>query len=305
MQFSEMKSILAKRLAAYDDTITADSTTLGEFINRGYQDMAAAYDWPQLTTFDLVSTVIDITTGTVSVNSGSSTATLSATQATKVEGRFIQFSSANDWYEITSHTAATDTLTIDPVYAQTTNLSAGTYIIRKLFYTTVTTMDEILNVYLTEPSRRRLQSLPRINADIVLPLRDGTGTPFAYIESESTTSGIAQFSFYPAPDKALNVWFVGRHQITEMAAATDTTAFPTKFDNVILNRAAYYGFQNLDDTRSASANNEYLRGIANMKDRNIQDKGKHRVMASVDEHIDELSLVGPIFPQDFGPVVNR
>lgn len=300
MQFSTMKSILAKRVPAYDSSISDDSTTLGEFINMAYQDVASASEWDQLRAFDIISTVIDITTGTVSVNAAATSATLSATQATSVSGRFIQFSSADDWYEITAHTAGTDALTIDPAYTQTTNLSSGTYTIRKIFYTVNSEIQSLIDIYRSEPGNQRLQSLPRKDFDFNLAFRDSTGDPISYAISEPTTTGQIQFHLNQSPTTALNLYAVGIKKITELSATTDTTIFPPKFDNVILNRASFYGFQNIDDTRSSQFNTEYKLGINNMKRGNKQDLGTHRIMRGFDEK--GVFPLGPSFPQDYGPV---
>lgn len=66
-----------------------------------------------------------IETGTVSVTNNSTSATLSATQATSLAGRFFKTEAHADVFRISAHTAGTDALTLDTVYTGTTSATAS------------------------------------------------------------------------------------------------------------------------------------------------------------------------------------
>ena len=66
-----------------------------------------------------------ISTGSVSVTNNSASATLSATQATSLAGRFFKVDSHSDVFRISAHTAGTDALTLDTVYTGETATAAA------------------------------------------------------------------------------------------------------------------------------------------------------------------------------------
>lgn len=64
-------------------------------------------------------------TGTVSVTNNSTSATLSATRATDLDGWFFKVVGHPDVFRVDSHTAGSAALTLDGVYTGTTNASAS------------------------------------------------------------------------------------------------------------------------------------------------------------------------------------
>lgn len=75
-----------------------------------------------------------IDSGTVSVTNNSTSATLSATQATSMAGRFFKIDGDQDVFKISAHTAGTDALTLDSPYTGDTN-TAASYKLMKTIYT--------------------------------------------------------------------------------------------------------------------------------------------------------------------------
>lgn len=114
-----------------DYTISEEATLLKRWLNNSQQQIMRAFEWPFARSITplVVQTVTDYTTGTVATTAGSTSVTFSAPITNSKTGQYLQTSSSNDWYKITSHTAgtATATLEIGAIYTA----SADTFTIRK------------------------------------------------------------------------------------------------------------------------------------------------------------------------------
>ena len=151
-----------------------------------------------------MQTVIDITTGTVSLSASGQTVTGSSTAFTSADiGKYIQFSSSDDWYKVTA-VASTDSLTIESPYVGTSALSGGTYILRKMLYSTSSSVEKILSM---RPSvtPRKLTLVPFRQFDIFKPSPSTSSTPELYVPWGYDSSSLWTFSFYPVPSEALNL----------------------------------------------------------------------------------------------------
>ena len=282
MNYGTMKTIMAEDVAAFDETISADAAKLGRWLNLAYHEILGEWNWWFLKSRDIIQTATDYTTGTCSVAASGSTVTFSATIATSMTGRFIQFSSADDWYQITAHTAGTDTATIDPAYGQTDALSAGTYTIRKLYYTVDSSIDSILSIQRTV-SPDNLVSLHQEAFDIVLPLSSTASTPYRYMTTVPTTAGQLQFVLHPAPSSVINLYVTGPADISDMSDDADEPIFGSRWHSAVLDRGEYFAFRKLDDDRSAEAYEKSVITVDNMKKFYKPDLGQSRVMQSVDK----------------------
>lgn len=298
MQFSTMQQELSDRLGVYDNSIAADLTKLKRWLNMGYQYICGKANWPFILGYEIVQTVVDITTGTVNATSGSATITFSSAPSVSVANRYIQFSSSDDWYQITAHTAAASTATISPTYGPSSNLSAGTYKVRKLLYATTTPLASYLDIKKTV-NPGRLESINQREGDFFLPLYlDASNTMTTYFMGPLDSSNNLQFSLAPPPSTVINLLVRGVKVITELSSDSDTPLFTAKWHDACVDIGAYYGFQSADDTR---ANDNLAVGenkISDMKRVFNTDLGRHRVMASADAGAD----FGPVYtlPGDYG-----
>jgi hypothetical protein len=111
MTFTTLKARIAGETGL--DTST-DDTVLGVWANLAYKAVLGSFRWPWLLKNSIIQTVADITTGTVSVNAGSTSGTFSSAPAVSVANLYmIQFTSvSNDWYLISAHTAAQTSFTL-------------------------------------------------------------------------------------------------------------------------------------------------------------------------------------------------
>ncbi len=299
-----MKQELADRLSAFDETVSSDDTRLGRWINLAQNEIIGEWDWPFTKTLDVIQTVADYTTGTASVSSGSSDVTLSVAPTVSLLGRFIQFSSADDWYEITAHTASDTAVTISPVYGQTAALSSGTFIVRKTAYPLDSTIDGVLGVKITASALPyNMTSLSSTPADMVLNIYDTTSKPYYYFLTTPTSAGLPQIAFYPIADAVYNVYVLSKKHATDLSSTTDETIIPVPYQSVLLDLASYYGFTKLNNSGMATnAYQKYQAGIQRMKSVYSQNRGQVRVMRPIDGDMSpELAFV---WPSNFGPYVS-
>lgn len=275
--FLVLQQELADRLGAYDQTVSADATKLKRWLNLAQQYICGKNSsWPFMLASEIVQTVTDYTTGTVSVSAAGTTATFSGTITDSKTNQYIKFASSNDWYKITAHTGGTSTATISP--AAISAESSTAYTIRKLHYVTTTPMIQILDIkQMVTPNK--MEPLSPLDADFFLPLYYGTGNVTNYILSTPNSSGTQQFSLLSSPSAAINLMVRGVKALTDLSADGDISVIPTPWHDAIINIAAFFGFQGLDDTR---ADKEFQAGeirIADMKMNHRHDPGRHRVMS--------------------------
>jgi hypothetical protein len=300
MTFVTMQQELSDRLGAYDNAVADDLTKLKRWLNMGYQYICGKMNWPFLLGYEIVQTVADITTGTVSVTAASSTITFSSAPTVSVANRYIKFSSSDDWYQITAHTANVTTATISPSYGQTSNLSGGTYTVRKLLYATTTPLVSYLDIKKTV-NPGIVESVSQRLGDFFLPLYMDTGDSYAYIMGPQDSSGNLQFSLVPPPSTPINLLTRGIKAVTDMSSDSDLPIFPAKWHDACIDMGAHYGFIGLDDDRSKI---EFERADVKISDMGrvySPDLGRHRVMSAVDAG----AYSGPAYtlPSNYGPTV--
>jgi hypothetical protein len=288
---------LSDRLGAYDATISNDLVKLKRWLNMAQQYICGKRLWPFMLAQEIIQTTTDVTTGTVAVTAGGTALTFSSGPVASVANRYIQFSTSQDWYKITAHTAAATAATISPAYVGTSDLTAGTFTIRKLLYSTSTPLIQILDMKQLISPARLIGQAPASN-DFFLPLYHETGTPNAYIPSSPTTAGAIQFSLNPSPDAVMNIMVRGKRVLSDLSAAGDESIIPSPWHDAIINIAAHYGFSSLDDTR---AKDELLVGESRIEDMSLtysHDLGRHRVQGETGADIG-LSWV---VPSNLGPI---
>lgn len=300
MTFLTMQQELESRLSVYDLTVATQATKLKRWLNMAVQYICGKRLWPFMLAEEIVQTVTDITTGTVSINAGDTALTFSSAPTVSVQDRYIQLETTNDWYKITSHTAASTSATISPAYVGSSNLTSGTYTVRKLLYTTTTPMMQILDMKQLITPVRLISQSPR-GVDFFMPLYYDAGNPYYYVMSSPTSTGAQQFSFILSPDSVMNIMVRGVKVLSDMSADADTPVIPAPWHDAIINIAAFYGFKSLDDDR---ADGELVVGekrIDDMSNTYVLDPGRHRIMASVEG--DSMYGLQWAEPSQFGPWV--
>lgn len=298
MTFLQMQQQLAYRLGAYDQSVSSDATKLKSFLNMAQQDITARQNWDFMLAHEIVQTVVDITTGTVSVSAGGTTVTFSSAPAVSVTDWFIKFSSSDNWYRISDHTAASTTATLTQAYGETSNLSSGTYTLRKLFYSTSTPLDSILDIKKTTDGSVLASSSAR-DTDVFLPLYWDSGEVYKYISSIPESDGDLRFSLIYSPSSVINLQVRGIKRLSDMSADSDVSVIPSRWHPTVVELGAYYGFSSLnDDSRAKMAYEKSELGVQSMASVYSPDLGRSRVMKSLTDGVAE----GPAYtlPPQYG-----
>lgn len=271
-----------------DQTQAAQATLLKRWLNNSQQIILRAFEWPfnRSVTPLVIQTVADYTTGTVATTAASTTITFSTipkdpnNNNVSMASRYIQTSSSNDWYRITAHTSGTTTATLE--IGATTTATAATLTIRKVYYSTDSTVDRILQVWqsilpyqLVETSPEYFQSF---NPGFL-----STGTPRMYMPAGLDSSGYPQFKLWPNPDAVINLYVDSLKTATDMSADADVSVIPAKWHTTILvEGACMQGYKFMDDTRYRDSYVAFQAMLEEMKTEYETSLHRHRVMTSAD-----------------------
>jgi hypothetical protein len=282
-----------------DETQTSTRTLIDRWLDLSYLDIVGDYRWSWLQNRESISSETDYTTGTVSVNSGSSTLTFSATIAVSQANRYIQFSSANDWYKITAHTAGTDTATIERNYIQTSDLSAGTFTIRTIFYSLSSSVEYIKNV-----KEARLPGWVRIidvnDLDRYDPFTESTGTTSSIVMWGQDSNGNWTFTPHPFPDDVFLLEFRTINKRTQLSADGDKPLFPDTLNSLWVDGAKSYGYEFNNDDRAKDAFIRFFARIQRAKKHDQRGLSKHTIIESIDRPSGIRNIVP--FPAEYGDV---
>lgn len=298
MDFTSLKTRVAEETGL---DLTNDATKLGVWVNEAYRFLAGMREWPWLLKTSAIQTVTDITSLTASVNAASTAVTLSATYTpTLANDYYIQFSTTDDWYLITAHTAGTDAVTITPAYQGSTNLSAGTCTIRKVFYSLASDVDRIIDMRQTVTDRQLVYIDPR-TFDRQLPDPTATGTSYAYMLLGLDSSRSWRASFYPIPSAKTNILYRYYQKITDLSASDSVPIIPDKFHQAIVFTAlAMFGHPYIDDSRMQSAERRAKMLVSEMVGQVSPIPDQHPVIQPWDTRRGTRPH-GAAWPPDFSP----
>lgn len=221
--------------------LSTNATRIKRWLNIAQRDIAWRWPWQFLQSRETVQTIPDYTTGTVSVAAGGTSITGSGTTFTSaMVGRFIQFEGANDWYEIATYSSAT-AITITTSYNGTSSLSAGTFIIRKFFYSLSSEADTIIDIK-NWNTPLKLVELDARMLDALRPNPQSAGTSSTFITWGLDSSGNVQISPYPFPTDARNLEIRTLKRITDLSANSDESIIPPQWHQVICYGADWMGY---------------------------------------------------------------
>lgn len=266
MTFLEIRQRIAEQLGIDSADTTTDSNAtiankLKEWVNSRYRALAAKRTWNWLIKDAIIQTTTEITTGTVTATLASTTITFSSGPTPSVAQWFIQFSSSDDWYQITSHTAAATTATLANAYLLTTS-STLTYTLRKVYYPMPTDVGRILNIKQTRDDISLKYIAPRL-LDRLVADRTRSGEPEFYsiagLDPSVAATATKQFrlEFYPVANVAMNLNIRYYQVLAELSADTDIPFIPEGFHDILVwDVLGTYGFTWLDDTRLSAAKAE-------------------------------------------------
>jgi hypothetical protein len=286
--------ILQQELGAQtglDQTISAQATLLKRWLNNAQQIILRSFEWPFLRspTPLVIQTVPDYSTGTVATTAGSTSITFSTAPKdvngsnVSVSGYFIQTSSSKDWYKITAHTSGTTAATLE--IAAITTAAAATLTIRKMYYSTSSNVDQIIQIFQDVLPYQLLETSPEYFQSFN-PGFLSTGTPRIFMPAgvdSSAGAGVPQFRLWPNPDSVLNLRIDYLTVATDMSADADISVIPAKWHTTtLLEGAKAQGYSFLDDSRYGTSVNLFNAMIEEMKTEYENSLHRHRVMTAAD-----------------------
>lgn len=282
---------LQQELAAQvglDQTVSSQAVLLKRWLNNSQQVILRSFEWPFLRspTPLVIQTVPDYATGTVATTAGSTSITFSTTPKdvngnnVSVSGRFIQTSSSNDWYRITAHTSGTTAATLE--IAAITTAAAATLTIRKMYYSTSTSVDRIIQVWQDVLPYQMMESTPEYFQSFN-PGFLGTGPARICLVAGVDSTGAPQFRLWPNPDSVMNLRIDYFPVATDMVLDGDISVIPAKWHTTTLVEGAKaQAFNFLDDTRYANSVTLFDGMIEEMKSQYDISLHRHRVTTSAD-----------------------
>lgn len=247
--------------------VTNDATKLTAWINSAYQFVSGSYAWPWLLKNGTIQTVTDITTGTVSINAGATSLTFSSAPAVSVANQYmIKFDdTSNDWYNISSHSAASTSATLASPYLGTSNLSGGSYTLRKVLYSLPSDCDRIIDLR-QAITKVKLVPVDARTFDYYLPDPTATADPVYYSTIGLDSSNAWQVTLYPVPSETINIQVRYLKMITALSSGSDVPVIPAKFHDVLVFGAlAMYGHEYIDDSRVTTAQTRFAAVLETMK----------------------------------------
>lgn len=274
-----------------DQTQTNQATLLKRWLNNAQQVILRSFEWPFLRspTPLVIQTVPDYSTGTVATTAGSTSITFSVAPTdvngsnVSVSGRFIQTSSSKDWYRITAHTSGTTAATLE--IAAINTAAAATLTIRKMYYSTSTSVDRIIQIWQDVLPYQLLETTPEYFQSFN-PGFLSSGTPRIYMTAgidSSAGAGTPQFRLWPNPDAVINLRIDYLTVATDMSADADICVIPAKWHTTTLiegAKAQAYSF--LDDSRYGGSVQLFNAMLEEMKTEYENSLHRHRVMTAAD-----------------------
>lgn len=250
-----MSYILFKAGEKTDGTSDFDAKAL-EYINSAYRkiwtgggefDVDINEDWTWLRSRSTFTLQTKITTGTVSVTNNSTTATLSATQATDVDNYYFKVDGHEDVFRISSHTGGSDTLTLDSVYTGDTD-TAASYTLFKLDYTLASDAIEILSPMRVNRTNGNDGKVNGVSLNRLPPLQNvvgGVPNRFAYVDDTTI-----MFNKY-AEDELIRVSYWYKKRPADLTdSGSEEPEVPLRHRHVIGNIALFDLLTDMNDDRA-------------------------------------------------------
>lgn len=273
MDFTTLQTRVAEE-TGLDLTNSDDLSSIKAWINATYQTVSGLYSWDWLFKQATIQTVADITTGSATVAANSTTCVLSAaptnagSNISVANQWMIKFEDVSaDWYFISSHTSGSASLTLSVPFVGSSNLTAGSYILRKVLYTLPTDLDKIIDIR-QQIASNKLTHVDARSFDRVTPDPSATGTPqyYSFVGRDTSTSANWQISLYPTPDAILNLQTKYYRHITELSSGTDEPLMPKNWHDCLIYGSLYmFGHPFMDDDRITSAKVRFEDKITSMK----------------------------------------
>ena len=270
--------------AALDSGQSNMVTRVQRWINYTVQDIVSRWPWPFMESSERVVTVPDYTTGTVSINTGSTAVTGSGTAFTTTQGSgqyYIQFAGTNDWYQVTSRGSGTS-LTIGTAYQPTANAVSVKYILRNFYISLSSSCDRIVSIVNWNTPLKLIEINMRTVNDLN-PNPQSTNTSYGFLGWGYDSSGNIQIIPYPFPTDARLFELKTLKRPVDMVSGTDVPSIPNKYAQVIAWGALVIAFGYKKQADIAQLwNAKYEARIAQMKGEYRLTEDYQPILRSID-----------------------
>jgi len=255
MNYLSIRQRIAE-MAGLDQSNTDTDTYLKEWVNDSYNYISGLKTWPWRLQNDIVQTVTEITTGTVSITQDSAAITFSSAPTPSVATDYrIQFDDSDDWYDISAHTAGATAATLADPFLGTTNGTAS-YTLRKVYYDLPSDFGRMISMRQSRTDVK-LEPMDFRFMDKFLPDPTEVAEPTNYqiigLKSLSPVTGSTnQFRlvFHPTPNVRMNIDLRYYVKITALSADTDSPIFQEAWHSILIfDVLDRYAYTFLDDTR--------------------------------------------------------
>jgi len=243
VDFSDIYTMVMNELQL-DVNSTTYLNRVKRIINSVYiQEVVPFKRWKWLSGETSVVHSAYLSTGTVSVTNGSTTATLSAAPATSKATYLFSVDGSDEIYTISAHTAATTTLTLDAAFTGTTNATAN----YKIWTDNIILPTDCRETVEVWHDHRRFNLDPlglqefrrRVNANAKVDERPYFYTPYDYVDPSSGTGETESdryrvLKIYPSlstEDTVLHIDYI--KEVSALNADADEPVLPLE-DRIVL-----------------------------------------------------------------------
>ena len=287
--------------ASIDRQNQQNITNLIRWVNIVQSDICNRYAWPWLTSRTQVTSVIDKTAGTVDATLGSTTVSGTTTSFASTDvGRFIQFSSSNDWYRISAQSSGTS-LTLETAYAPATE-TGMTYTIRTFSYNLPNDVRQVFDVRQFR-TPMKLVPLDTRYLDLLRPNQTATGNPrgyflYVYNNPQSATGQNYAISFEPIPSVAMVIEIRYLIRPPSLSAGTDISVIPSNYQHLLIDGTLVHAYQWQGNPSTGGQKQVYEAGINQMKNEMPQSADIQHILQPIDQLSSNLNPVP--FPAEYG-----
>ncbi len=266
------KYILFKAGEKTDGTSDFDTKAI-EYINAAYRkiwtgggefDVDINEDWIWLKARSTLTLQPEITTGTISVTNNSTTATLSASQATDVASYYLRITGDEDIFRISTHGGATDALVLDSVYTGTTS-TAASYTLFKLDYAFASDTIDILSPMITtreNDNDNKIEGVTIAKLPSLKYVSAGVPNRFAYLDDNNI-----RFDKYADSLMRIDYWYKKRPaDLTD--SGTEEPEIPLRHRHVLGNVALWDLLLDINDDRAETVGLSVKNGLIAMSREN-------------------------------------
>lgn len=284
LTYSDLQTRVANRLRIPTSN-TTEMTKLQAVINDVYRRICAKYDWWWLYDRQVIVTSNDITTGTVSVTSGSTSVTFSSAPSVSVAGRILHVpGNATELgrFRISTHTAATTAATLESAYTGSTDTAAG-YSVWQDRYDLGADVGKVLWIvrqgYVEPLALISPQEMDRLKA-----YDTSEGAPhFAAVygfDTEGDPTTQRQLHIHPYPDDTYTLVVNYRQTLNTEVSSTTRFYIPDDWVFVLEDGALADGYPIFlnDDVRGQLYQQRFLDGLNLMVARQREQEGNPQIV---------------------------